>query len=191
MGRTIISLIEAEYRRYKSLGEGALEQLDAQELIADAEGGNSIATIVWHIAGNLESRFTDFLETDGEKAWRDRESEFERRLATPAEVRAKWEEGWGVVLNTLDQLADADLSATITIRGIPLTVDEALFRSLAHTSYHVGQIVYIAKGLRASSWNYLTIPPGGSAAYNADPALEKAADHAQALERPQSGSMDG
>ena len=165
MGRTIISLIEAEYRRYKSLGEGALEQLDAQELIADAEGGNSIATIVWHIAGNLESRFTDFLETDGEKAWRDRESEFERRLATPAEVRAKWEEGWGVVLNTLDQLADADLSATITIRGIPLTVDEALFRSLAHTSYHVRQMVHIAKGLQASSWKYLTIPPGGSVAY--------------------------
>ena len=190
MGRTIISLIEAEYRRYKLLGEGALEQLDAQELIADAEGGNSIATIVWHIAGNLESRFTDFLETDGEKAWRDRESEFERRLATPAEVSAKWEEGWGVVLNTLDQLADADLSATITIRGVPLTVDEALFRSLAHTSYHVGQIVYIAKGLRASSWKYLTIPPGGSAAYNADPALEKASDHAEALERPQAGSTD-
>ncbi len=190
MGRTIISLIEAEYRRYKLLGEGALEQLDAQELIADAEGGNSIATIVWHIAGNLESRFTDFLETDGEKAWRDRESEFERRLAKPAEVRAKWEEGWGVVLSTLDQLADADLSATITIRGVPLTVDEALFRSLAHTSYHVGQIVYIAKGLRASSWKYLTIPPGGSAAYNADPALEKAGDHAEALERPQSGSTD-
>ena len=190
MGRTIISLIEAEYRRYKLLGEGALEQLDAQELIADAEGGNSIATIVWHIAGNLESRFTDFLETDGEKAWRDRESEFERRLATPAEVRAKWEEGWGVVLNTLDQLADADLSATITIRGVPLTVDEALFRSLAHTSYHVGQIVYVAKGLRASSWKYLTIPPGGSAAYNADPALEKASDHAEALERPQDGSTD-
>ena len=190
MGRTIISLIEAEYRRYKLLGEGALEQLDAQELIADAEGGNSIATIVWHIAGNLESRFTDFLETDGEKAWRDRESEFERRLATPAEVSAKWEEGWGVVLNTLDQLDDADLSATISIRGVPLTVDEALFRSLAHTSYHVGQIVYIAKGLRASSWKYLTIPPGGSAAYNADPALEKAGDHAEALERPQSGSTD-
>jgi len=190
MGRTIISLIEAEYRRYKLLGEGALEQLDAQELSADTEGGNSISTIVWHIAGNLESRFTDFLETDGEKAWRDRESEFERRLATPAEVRAKWEEGWGVVLNTLDQLADADLSATITIRRVPLTVDEALFRSLAHTSYHVGQIVYIAKGLRASSWKYLTIPPEGSTAYNADLALEKAGDHAQALERPPSGSTD-
>ena len=186
MGRTIISLLEAEYRRYKSLGEGALEQLDAQELLADAEGVNSVATIVWHIAGNLESRFTDFLETDGEKVWRDRESEFERRLATPEEIRAKWEDGWGVVLNTLDQLTDEDLSSTITIRGVPLRVDEGLFRSLAHTSYHVGQIVHIAKGLRASSWKYLTIPPGGSVAYNANPTLEKAAGHAQALERPQS-----
>ena len=191
MGRTITSLIDAEYRRYKVLGEGALEQLDAQELLVDAEGVNSVATIVWHIAGNLESRFTDFLETDGEKPWRDRESEFERRLATPAEVRAQWEKGWGVVLNALDQLADEDLSGTITIRGVPLRVDEALFRSLAHTSYHVGQIVHIAKGLRSSSWKYLSIPPGGSAAYNADPALEKAAGHAQALERPQSGSSGG
>ena len=191
MGRTITSLIDAEYRRYKGLGEGALEQLDTEELLADAEGVNSVATIVWHIAGNLESRFTDFLETDGEKPWRDRESEFERRLATPAEVRAQWEKGWGVVLNALDQLVDEDLSGTITIRGVPLRVDEALFRSLAHTSYHVGQIVHIAKGLRSSSWKYLSIPPGGSAAYNADPALEKAAGHAQALERPQSGSSGG
>ena len=184
MGRTIICLLEAEYRRYKSLGEGALEQLDAQELLADAEGVNSVATIVWHIAGNLESRFTDFLETDGEKAWRDRESEFERRLATPEKIRAKWEDGWGVVLKTFDQLADEDLSGTITIRGVPLRVDEGLFRSLAHTSYHVGQIVHIAKGLRASTWKYLTIPPGGSVAYNADPAFEKATDQAQALEPP-------
>ncbi len=186
MSRTIISLIDAEYRRYKGLGEGALEQLDAQELLADAEAVNSVATIVWHVAGNLKSRFTDFLETDGEKPWRDRESEFERRLNTPVEVRAKWDEGWEVVLDTLAQLADEDLSGTITIRGVPLRVDEALFRSLAHTSYHVGQIVHIAKGLRASSWKYLTIPPGGSAAYNADPTLEKAADHAQAMEQPRS-----
>ena len=99
MSRTIISLIEAEYRRYKGLGEGALEQLDAREL------------------------------------------------------------------NALDQLADEDLSALITIRGVPLRVDEGLFRSLAHTSYHVRQMVHIAKGLRASSWKYLTIPPGGSVAY--------------------------
>ena len=82
----------------------------------------------------------------------------------------------GVVLKTFDQLADEDLSGTITIRGVPLRVDEGLFRSLAHTSYHVGQIVHIAKGLRASTWKYLTIPPGGSVAYNADPAFEKATD---------------
>ena len=191
MGRTIISLIEAEYRRYKAFGEGALDQLDAEELLVDAEAVNSVATIVWHVAGNLASRFTDFLETDGEKEWRDRKSEFERRLATPDEVRAKWEDGWAVVLDALDQLADKDLSSTIIIRGVSLRVDEALLRSLAHTSYHVGQIVHIAKGLRASSWKYLTIPPGGSAAYNAAPTLEKAADHAQALEQPRSGPRRG
>ena len=184
VSRTIISLIEAEYRRYKALGEGALEQLDAQDLLADAEAVNSVATIVWHIAGNLKSRFTDLLVTDGEKEWRDRESEFEQRLATPDEVRAKWEDGWGVVLGTLDQLTDEDLPSTITIRGVPLRVDEGLFRSLAHTSYHVGQIVHIAKGFRGSSWTYLSIPPGGSAAYNANPTLEKAPDHTRAVERP-------
>ncbi len=191
MERTVISLIEAEYRRYKSFAEGALDQLDAEELLFDAEAVNSVATIVWHVAGNLASRFTDFLESDGEKEWRNRESEFERRLATPDEVRAKWESGWAAVLDALDQLSDEDLSSTITIRGVSLRVDEALFRSLAHTSYHVGQIVHIAKGLRASSWKYLTIPPGGSAAYNADPTLEKAVDYGQALERPQSGSRGG
>ena len=191
MDRTIISLIEAEYRRYKGLGEGALEQLDDHELLVDAEAVNSVATIVWHISGNLESRFTDFLETDGEKDWRNRESEFERRVAVPEEVLAKWERGWGVVLDALDQLSDANLSDTITIRGVPLRVDEALFRSLAHASYHVGQIVHIAKGLRGSSYKYLTIPPGGSAAYNANPSLEKAADHADALEGPESGSAGG
>ena len=166
------------------LFRSALEQLDAKELLADAEGINSVATIVWHIAGNLKSRFTDLLETDGEKAWRDRESEFEQRLATPDEVRAKWEDGWGVVLSTLDQLTDENLSSTITIRSIPLRVDEGLFRSLAHTSYHVGQIVHIAKGFRGSSWRYLSIPPGGSDAYNANPTLEKATDHTRAVERP-------
>ncbi len=145
MSRTIISLIEAEYLRYKGLGEGALEQLDAQELLVDAEGVNSVATIVWHISGNLESRFTDFLGTDGEKTWRDRESEFERRRAPPYVAPANWAEGWAALLDTLDQLADEDLSGTITIRGVPLRVDEALLRSLAHASYHVGQIVLLTK----------------------------------------------
>ena len=186
---TIVESIEGEYRRYKALGEGAMSQLSEADLNAlGPHGGNSIAVVVWHVAGNLASRFANFLTDDGEKPWRDRESEFERRRATPDEVRAKWDEGWGVVLDTLDQLADEDLAGTITIRGIPLRVDEALFRSLAHASYHVGQIVHIAKGLRASSWKYLTIPPGGSAAYNADPTLEKATGHAQALEQPPSRS---
>lgn len=173
MNRTITALIEAEYRRYRILGERAFNQLDADRLVAGSEHAISIATIVWHVAGNLESRFTDFLTTDGEKPWRDRESEFEPREASPDEVAAKWDRGWGVLFDTLSQLTDDDLTSEVTIRRVPHRVDEALFRSLAHAAYHVGQIVYLAKSFRGEDWEYLSIPPGQSDAYNANPALEK------------------
>ncbi len=162
MRRTVVASIEGEYRRYKSLGENAVNQLpDAQ--LADAAGSsNSIAIIVWHLAGNLTSRFTDFLTSDGEKLWRDRDSEFLARQVTRAELQAKWEDGWRVLFAALSALTDADLAKTVTIRGQPHTVAEALHRSLAHTSYHVGQIVFVAKALRGADWRYLSIPPGRS-----------------------------
>lgn len=162
MRRTVVASIEGEYRRYKSLGENAVNQLpDAQ--LADAAGSsNSIAIIVWHLAGNLTSRFTDFLTSDGEKLWRDRDSEFLARQVTRAELQAKWEDGWRVLFAALSALTDADLAKTVTIRGQPHTVAEALHRSLAHTSYHVGQIVFVAKALRGADWRYLSIPPGHS-----------------------------
>ena len=172
--RTLIASIEGEYRRYKTLAEGAIDQL-ADSVLADAAGGgNSIAIIVWHISGNLKSRFTDFLTSDGEKPWRDRDSEFLARHVTRAELQAKWEEGWRVLFAVLADLADADLERTVTIRAQSLTVVEALHRSLAHTSYHVGQIVYVAKALRGADWQSLSIPPGQSARYNQAPALERA-----------------
>ena len=127
--RTVLSSIESEMRRYQRLGDGSLRQLDAEALTRLPPGdGNSVAAIVWHIAGNLRSRFTDFLTTDGEKPWRDRESEFAARPVSAAEVRAKWEDGWGVLLRTLGTLSDADLGRTVVIRGQSLSVLEALHR---------------------------------------------------------------
>jgi uncharacterized damage-inducible protein DinB len=179
MMKTIVSLVEAEFHRYKALGEAAIGQLDPEQLVEGSEADNSIETLVWHVSGNLESRFTDFLTSDGEKTWRYRDSEFEPRSASPDEIREKWDRGWGVLVATLSELQDSDLSRTVTIRNVALRVDEALFRSLAHTSYHVGQIVSAAKRFRGGSWTYLSIPPGGSAAYAANPVLKKATQHAE------------
>ncbi len=160
--RALIASLEAEYHRYKTLGENAVIQLPEAQLADAAGSSNSIATIVWHLAGNLTSRFTDFLTSDGEKPWRDRDSEFLARQVKRAELQAKWEDGWRVLFAALSALSDADLAKTVTIRGQPHTVAEALHRSLAHTSYHVGQIVFVAKALRGADWRYLTIPPGQS-----------------------------
>jgi len=185
MNRTILALIEAEYRRYKLLGERAFSQLDAEHLVAGSEHAISIATIVWHVAGNLESRFTDFLTTDGEKPWRDRESEFEPREVSPDEVAAKWDRGWGVLFDSLSQLTDDDLTSEVAVRRVPHRVDEALFRSLAHAAYHVGQIVYLAKSFRGEDWEYLSIPPGQSEAYNENPTLEKSLTYVENVAKAQ------
>ena len=175
----LIKSIESEFRRYKALAEGALGQVPEVTLSAPGpNGGNSLAVICWHISGNLKSRFTDFLTTDGEKPWREREEEFAARSVGRDVLQAKWEEGWSVLFGTLNGLTDADLTRTITIRGQPMAVHEALHRSLAHISYHVGQVVYVAHAIAGAGWKYLSIPPGGSAAYNAAPTMEKAATHA-------------
>jgi uncharacterized damage-inducible protein DinB len=172
--REIVGSIEGEYRRYKSLGEGAMEQLSEEQLCqASGSGTNSVATIVWHISGNLASRFTDFLQSDGEKPWRDRDAEFLHRSVSRADLSEKWEAGWAVLFGSLAELDDQKLHALVKIRGVSLSVHDALHRSLAHTSYHVGQIVFLAKELRSGQWRYLTIPPGGSAAYNQNPSAEK------------------
>jgi uncharacterized damage-inducible protein DinB len=172
--RELIQSIHGEYVRYKKLAEDAMAQLDEKSLAAPGpNGGNSIATICWHMSGNLASRFTDFLSSDGEKPWRRREEEFFARQVTRDELLRKWRQGWDVLFETLAGLTDADLGRTVTIRQQPLRVDEALHRSLAHTSYHVGQIVYLAKSMRGADWRYLSIPPGQSAAYNAAPDKER------------------
>lgn len=178
----IVESIRAEYLRYKALAEAAIAQLSDSQLAAQpADGDNSIPVICWHVSGNLQSRFTDFLTTDGEKPWRHREEEFEARTVGRAELLAKWNRGWDALLNTLSELADDQLQRTVTIRKQPLQVVEALHRSLAHTSYHVGQIVYIAKSLRGTAWVSLSIPRGQSDAYNQSARMEHAAAHAEKL----------
>jgi len=154
------------FRYYKRLGERAIEQCPDEGLLAtlDAES-NSIATIVKHLAGNMRSRWTDFLTTDGEKPDRHRDTEFEEPPKTRAEILALWERGWDGVFRALEPLGEADLSLTVTIRNEPHSVLQAIHRQIAHYSYHVGQITYLAKHFVAQSghWAALTIPRKPSA----------------------------
>jgi hypothetical protein len=182
---SIVESIRAEYLRYKALAEGAINQLPDNELSTEGpNGGNSIAVMAWHISGNLQSRFTDFLTSDGEKPWRKREEEFQPRSVTRSELLSKWNQGWDVLLGALANLSDEQLQHTVIIRGQSLLVHEALHRSLAHLSYHVGQIVYLAKSFRGSAWQYLSIPPGQSDAYNQRPTLDRASSNQAALSEP-------
>ena len=163
--REIVESLEKEYRRYKSLAERTFEQLTAEQLtFVPVVESNSVAVVAWHISGNLKSRFTEFLTTDGEKPWRDRESEFDARQIGHDDLRRKWEDGWSVLFATLAQLSDADLGRQVVIRGERLAVHAALHRSLAHTSNHVGQIVLLGKMLRGAEWRSLSIPRRGRTA---------------------------
>jgi hypothetical protein len=166
----IISSIKYEFLRYKKLGEGALKQTPEDALNKlFGDDNNSISTIVTHISGNLSSRFTNFLITDGEKPWRKRDTEFEERNITKSELLRLWDDGWIVLFTTLDELSDDDLGKIITIRQKELTVADALHRSLGHISYHIGQIVYIARMVVGKEWESLSIPRGGSDTYNQNP----------------------
>ncbi len=162
---SIVASIDSEYQRYKTLADAALEQVSDEELFrVPAGGSNSLDMIVRHVAGNLRSRFSDFRTADGEKGWRRRDDEFEPAAASRAELLRGWEEAWAVLFAELRTLTDADLAATVTIRHQPLRIDEALHRSLAHTAYHVGQVVYVAKAMRSDAWRCLSIPRGMSEA---------------------------
>jgi hypothetical protein len=178
MPRELLDSITAEYRRYKQLGEGAITQLtDAELCHAASPDDNSVAMIVWHVAGNLKSRFVEFRTSDGEKPWRNRDEEFADRAIGREALLEKWEDGWRAVFAALDSLADDQLNGVVTIRQQPLAIHQALHRSLAHTSYHVGQIVYAAKAFRGPAWRSLSIPKGASASFmrRADPMQRSAA----------------
>jgi uncharacterized damage-inducible protein DinB len=151
--RNIVSSIEGEFGKYKKLAEFAIAQLSDAELARPAaEGSNTATNLILHLCGNLKSRFTDFLTTDGEKPWRSREKEFAAQSASRTDLLARWEESWAIMFATLKTLSDDDLTKTVTIRGEVHRVDQALHRLLAHASYHVGQIVFIAKSTRGKSW---------------------------------------
>ena len=170
----VLKSIREEYGRYKAMAERVFLQLSLEQLRQRPEGdGNSIATLAWHISENLKSRFTDFLSSDGEKPWRKREEEFAPREGGREELLREWEEGWAVLFEALSTLDDASLDGVVSIRGRELSVIEALHRSLAHVAYHVGQMVSFGRMLRGEDWEFITIPPGGSEAYNRDPNREK------------------
>lgn len=156
-----------QFEYYKMLGEKAMAQVPEEKLFWQFnEESNSIATIVKHLWGNMRSRWTDFLTTDGEKEWRDRESEFENDIKSREQLMAKWNEGWGIFFNAIRPLQESDLSTIIYIRNQGHTILEAINRQLAHYPYHVGQIVFIAKMAASEPWQSLSIPRGGSDQFN-------------------------
>ena len=164
MSAASLTDIRRTFRNYRSLAERAIAQVtDEQLLVALDADDNSLAVIMQHVAGNLRSRFRDFLTTDGEKPDRNRDGEFEARAQTRAALLADWNDGWDIVLRELDALTPDDLTRTVTIRSEAFSVFEALNRSVTHTAYHVGQVVFLAKHLAGASWTSLSIPKGKSA----------------------------
>ncbi len=155
------------FRYYKKLGESAMAQVSDEQLLAvlDPEM-NSIAQIVKHMAGNMRSRWTDFLASDGEKPDRHRDSEFEEPPATRVAMMKLWEAGWSCVFNALEPLGPTDAGRKVTIRGEAHSVMQAVNRQLAHYAYHVGQIVFLAKHLQHANWKSLSIPRNQSAKFN-------------------------
>jgi hypothetical protein len=156
------------FRYYKKLGERAMAQApdEALFIVLDPES-NCIATVVKHLAGNMRSRWTNFLTADGEKPDRNRDTEFESPPATRAEMMSMWEAGWNCLFNALASLTNDDLTRAVTIRGEPHSVMQCINRQLAHYPYHVGQIVYLARHFAGGHWTSLSVPRGQSDAVNA------------------------
>jgi uncharacterized damage-inducible protein DinB len=157
-----------QFRKLKALADRAIAQVRDEDMfiLPDPES-NSLALLLQHMGGNLLSRFTDFLTSDGEKPDRDRDSEFELKPETSrADLLARWEEGFRVLFAALEALTEDDLVKTVLIRAEPHTVVRALDRSLTHVAYHVGQIVFLAKHLASESWQTLSVPRGGTRAFN-------------------------
>jgi hypothetical protein len=162
-------------RGHKRLADGAISQLTDEQFFAapDVES-NSVAVIVKHMAGNMRSRFTDFLTTDGEKPDRNRDREFlVHTNAKRDEVLAAWEQNWQLVFDTINSLGPGDLDRTVTIRGEPHSVLQAINRQVTHYAYHVGQIVYLAKHWKGADWKTLSVPKGQSEQYNAKMLRER------------------
>lgn len=152
---------------YKSLGDKTIAQLNEEQLLWQPAGEpNSIYLIIKHLSGNMRSRWTDFLTSDGEKSWRNRDEEFVNGVATKEEIIQLWNSGWQVILDTIGSLTPDDLEKQVLIRSEPHVVIDAINRQLMHVPYHVGQIVYLGKVLTGDKWMSLSIPKGGSQAFN-------------------------
>jgi len=174
MSKNYLQSAIAQFRYYKLLGEKTFEQLnDAQLFEKSSNESNSIANIVKHLYGNMLSRWTDFMTSDGEKDWRDRDSEFTDEEMDRKRLLEHWEAGWTCLFNTLESLKEEDLEKIIFIRNQGHTVLEAINRQLAHYPYHVGQIVFIGKMLIDKKWNSLSIPKNQSANYNKEKFLSE------------------
>jgi hypothetical protein len=159
--------IVKNFRAQKRLADKAISQLDDAQLRVPLDANtNSIAVIMKHVGGNLQSRFTDLLTTDGEKPNRNRDAEFVDDVVDRDAIIEHWERGWQILFDALASLRPQDLTRTITIRGEAHTVVDALHRSLAHVAYHAGQIVQLARHLAKDKWNTITIPRGGSQQFN-------------------------
>lgn len=160
--------IHKQFLYYKQLGDKTFDQLSEEQLFWQYnEASNSIAIIVKHLWGNMLSRWTDFLTSDGEKEWRNRDGEFEADIKTPEELKEKWEAGWACLFQALDSINEENFDTLIYIRNMGHTIPEAINRQLAHYAYHIGQIVYIGRMLKDQEWTSLSIPKGGSKTYNA------------------------
>lgn len=167
LASTFLSTVIKRVSYYKDLADKAMAPLSAEQLqVQVTPESNSIAVIVQHMAGNMLSRWTNFLTEDGEKEWRQRDAEFEAHAYSKEEILALWERGWDCYLNALRSLKPDDLLKTVTIRQEGLTVTDAINRQLAHYPYHVGQIVFISRMLQQDKWQSLSIPKGGSDSYN-------------------------
>ncbi len=164
---TFINGATTQFENYKQLADKAIAQLTDKNLhYAENTYSNSIAIIIQHMYGNMLSRWTDFLKTDGEMEWRNRDAEFEITNATKAQLLQQWETGWNCLFTALKALTDNDLNTIVYIRNIGQTVQDAIIRQLCHYSYHVGQIVFIAKIITNENWQNLSIAKNESAAYN-------------------------
>jgi hypothetical protein len=162
-----LSGVRKQFEYYRILGDKTMAQLSEEQLFYKVnDDANSIATIVKHLNGNMLSRWTDFLTTDGEKEWRKRDGEFEDNIETKEIVLELWNEGWNCLFLALNELTDNDLQQEIFIRNMGHTVAEAINRQLAHYPYHVGQIVFIGKMIKADGWESLSIAKGASKTYN-------------------------
>ncbi len=175
IGADYLDQVRRALRGHKRLAEGAIAQLQDTELFYQPDSeSNSVAVIMKHIAGNMRSRFTDFLTSDGEKPDRHRDQEFEISAeATRAQLMEMWEAGWKIGFDAVASLKEDDLERTVTIRGEALTVLQALHRAVAHYAYHVGQIVFLAKHIRSAEWKSLSIPRGQSEQVNASVTSRK------------------